>query len=143
MYEEQIEWYRKREVEIIKRMDLDEIDLITERLSVFGVDVSRRREEAKRNYPRIPKLDIEKCYKIKQREDEEGEDEGEYEEEEIEIEEDIKSSQKKFFQDGSALVSDASAERREELKRRKEQVIALLYENESNGSEVPASSFEN
>jgi hypothetical protein len=47
------------------------------------------------------------------------------------------NSHKKYFEDGSALVSDESYEKREELRRRKEQIIAILnktYDHEG-GSE--------
>lgn len=36
------------------------------------------------------------------------------------------NSHKKFFEDGSALVSDESYEKQEELRRRKEQIVAIL-----------------
>lgn len=55
----------------------------------------------------------------------------------------LQNSHKKFFQDGSALVSDESYEKREELRKRKEQIIALLnktYENQED-SEIPVSSI--
>ena len=119
-------------------MDLNEIDLVTERLGIFGLEIDEKPPKPKpKHHPKIPKLDLRKILKMKEDEEEE------YEEEEEEAEEDIKSSQKKFFQDGSALVSDDSFERREELKHRKEQVIALL--NKTYGEEesmAPVSSFE-
>lgn len=120
-------------------MDLNEIDLVTERLGIFGLQIEEKPIKTQPKYhSKIPKLDLKKLMKMKEEENDE-----DYEEEEEEAEEDIKSSQKKFFQDGSALVSDDSFERREELKHRKEQVIALL--NKTYGDEesiAPISSFE-
>lgn len=129
-YKEQIEWLKNREEEIIKRMDLNEIDLVTERLKIFGFETDEKPAKQKvKKHPKVPKLDFEKIMKMR----EEDEEEYEEEEEEVEVEEDVKSSQKQFLHDGSALVSDDSFDRREELKYRKEQVIALL--NKTYGDE--------
>ena len=69
-------------------MDLNEIDLVTERLGIFGLEIESKPPKSKpKHYPKIPKLDLRRIMKMK-------EDEEEYEEEEEEAEEDIKSSQK-------------------------------------------------
>lgn len=47
----------------------------------------------------------------------------------------LQQSHKKYFQDGSALVSDESYEKQEELRRRKEQIIAILNKTYSNNEE--------
>lgn len=127
-YLEQIQWLKDREEDIINRLDLDEIDLVTERLWIYGV-AERKTAEKKplKTYPKIPKLNFEEVYRMQAKDQEE-----DYEEEEEETEEDNYSS-KKFFKDGKVLASDDSHERLEKLKKRKEQVIALLnqtYDNE-------------
>jgi hypothetical protein len=121
-FTEQIDWLKDREEEVIKRMDLNEIDLFTERLGIYGVDVPEEQNpKPMKRHPKVPRLDFEKLYQMMEYDNEE-----EYEEEEEEAEEDVKSSQKKYLQDGSALVSNDSEERMLELQSRKEQVIALL-----------------
>jgi hypothetical protein len=129
-FTEQIDWLKNREEEIIKRIDLDEIDLVTERLEVYGVDSKKPSDKKpKKKHTKVPKLDLYKVQKMREKDDEEEE----YEEEEEEAEEDIKSSQKQYFKEGSAVVSDDSFEREKELRTRKEQVIALL--NQTYGDE--------
>lgn len=127
-YTEQIDWLRSREEEVINRIDLDEIDLLTERLDIYGVVPSsnKKPKTVKPKY-KIPKLDFEKVRLMKEREEEE-----EYEEEEEETEDDA-NSHAKYLKDGKVIASDDSRERFEVLRQRKEQVIALLnqtYDNE-------------
>lgn len=124
-YVDQIDWLRGREEEIIKRMDLDEIDLMTERLAIYGVEARNISPKAPKRNPKIPKLDLEKVQLLKDQ------DEEDYEEEEEE--EEVKSSQKQFLYDGSVVVSNDSGDRLRELQSRKEQVIALL--NQTYGDE--------
>ena len=164
-YERQIEWLKNRE-EVIKnykrnilgtksftstssmmnQIDLDDIDLITERLNKFGVEVEKSKTHAYiYRHPKVPKLNFDEIFRLREQENmyEEGEEEDD-EEEEIIVEEELKSSNKKFFVNGSVLVSDQSNDRREKLRMRKEQVMEILsktYGNEEE-SEVPVSPLE-
>lgn len=77
-------------IEFIKSMDLDDIDLITERLWIYGLTVepnSSKNVKKSRKHPRVPKLDLDAVYKMIEK-DNEYED---YEEEEDEAEEDWQS----------------------------------------------------
>lgn len=116
----QIEWLKSREEEIIKRMDLDEIDLYTDRLGVFGVEVSEdKRPHKSQKHPRVPQLDLEKIYKMREEDDE-------YEEEEEESERDAHSHGHHTINKSEIMASSESDERIRELRNRKEQVIAML-----------------
>ena len=118
-YHEQLDWLRNREEEVIKRLDSEEIDLLTERLDIYGVDTQKPwlNELKKSKYLSIPPLDMNKLQEMKDMEEEE------YEEEEEE-EEDYKEELKNYTQDSSFICSEN--ERMDELKKRKDQVIALL-----------------
>lgn len=94
---DQTEWLKNREEEIIKRLDLNEIDLITERLDIYGVEGSKKKLPKKRVKHKIPPLDMERLEEMK------NQDEMEYEEEEEEQEEDMETSQGQYLQDGSQL----------------------------------------
>jgi hypothetical protein len=98
-YHEQISWLHSREDEIINRLDLDEIDLQTERLTIYGVEKAHISSTKKPRKHKIPRLNFTKIYEMQENEDQEYESE----EEEQEPEEDVKSSQKKYLNDGSAL----------------------------------------
>ena len=98
-YHDQISWLHSREDEIIKRLDLNEIDLVTERLDIYGVKKSHHSSSKKPRKYKVPKLNFAKLYEMQEQEDQEYESE----EEEQEPEEDVMSSQKKYLNDGSAL----------------------------------------
>lgn len=127
-YMEQIQWLKDREEDIINRLDLDEIDLVTERLWIYGVgDGKKEDHKSAKPHPQIPKLNFEEVYRMRENDQEEDYEE---EEEETEVE---NHSAKKFFKGEKTLASDDSYERLEKLRKRKEQVIALLnqtYDNE-------------
>ncbi|CAI2383580.1 unnamed protein product [Moneuplotes crassus] len=113
-FREQIQWLQNREEEVIKRLDLNEIDLQTERLGVFGVEVDNNKQKETQN-PKIPPLNMDKLKLMKER------DEYDYEEEEEEEDSDV---EKEYLEDGSLALSENKRE--DELRRRKEQVISLL-----------------
>jgi hypothetical protein len=89
---------RKREIEIVKRWDLDDIDLVTERLNMFrsheskskpsGREVkilfveTKKPKSRKKKHPKIPKLDFTRVYEIQQEQNEDYEEEEEEDEEE-------------------------------------------------------------
>lgn len=116
-FKEQIQWLQSREEEVIKRLDLNEIDLVTERLEIYGVDVNKPSLNPNPQTHPIPVLDMEKIKLMKEQ------DEYEYEEEEEE-EEDHATEQQQYLQDSSIVCSEN--EREDELRKRKEQVISLL-----------------
>jgi hypothetical protein len=98
-YHDQISWLHSREDEIIKRLDLNELDLHTERLDIYGVKKSQQSSSKKPRKHKIPRLNFAKLYEMQEQEDQEYESE----EDEQEPEEDVMSSQKKYLNDGSAL----------------------------------------
>lgn len=81
-------------LEVIKSMDLDDIDLITERLCKYGLTFEHNKENKKnaqiarrKHHPRVPKLDLEIVYRMLEKENEYDE----YEEEEEEADDDCNS----------------------------------------------------
>ena len=93
----------KREEAILERLDLDDIDLVTERLKIFQGGYSGE-NSIKKFKSKVPKLDFTKIFEWR---DHVNRDESEEEEEE-------------------EYISSESFKRREELQRRKEEVIAIL-----------------
>lgn len=75
-------------LDVIKSMDLDDIDLITERLWKYGLTFKDKSDRKKpKRHPKVPKLDLEIVFKMIEKENEYDE----YEEEEEEADEDCAS----------------------------------------------------
>lgn len=128
----QVKALRRREIEIIKRWDLDDVDLVTERLKILKSSTSAT--EAKRNSKkrcRVPKLDFTRVYEIQHEQNEEFE-----EEEEEDEEEDMNGE---YYHEGHSTHLSESAHRQVELQKRKDKIISILnncydkneYESES------------
>jgi hypothetical protein len=101
-------------------MDLDEIDLYTDRLGIFGVEVTEdKRPHKSQKHPRVPQLDMEKLHKMR-------EEDEEYEEEEEETDGELHSHGHHIINKSEIMASNESDERILELRNRKEQVIAML-----------------
>ncbi|CAI2383871.1 unnamed protein product [Moneuplotes crassus] len=116
-FNEQINWLHGREQEVIKRLDLGEIDLLTDRLGVFGVEVEKEEPKPMKKNP-VPPIDMEKVRLTKEQD--------EYEDEEEEEEEEDAKAHKQYLEVSSAVKS--SDQREEDLKKRKEKVLSLLNE---------------
>lgn len=77
-----------------------------------------------KGHPLVPKLDFEKIYAWREQQDLDDMQEDDPEEEEEE--EELLTENEKFMPKGSELQTDASLARKNELEKRKEDVIAVL-----------------
>lgn len=115
----QVKALRKREIEIIKRWDLDDVDLVTERLKILKSSTSAM--DGKKNPKkrcRVPKLDFTRVYEIQHEQNEEFEEEEEEDEEE--------DMQGEYYHEGHSTHLSESAHRQVELQKRKDKIIAIL-----------------
>lgn len=113
---------RRREHEVIKRWDMDDIDLVTERLQflITGKEhpthnerIAKASKQLRKRF-RIPKLDLKRVTKLQQEENEE------YESEEEE-------SETQHFHSKNGFASTESAERKTELQSRKDKIIGNCF----------------
>lgn len=106
---QQVKVLRKREIEIVKRWDLDDVDLVTERLKILKTSQSYKKNSKKRN--KVPKLDLTRVYEIQNEQNEE------YEEEEEEEEDEFLTQHKGYFVGDDGLVTSDSMQRELELQK--------------------------
>ena len=105
----QVKILRKREIEIVKRWDLDDVDLVTERLKILKTSHSYKKNSKKRN--KVPKLDLTRVYEIQNEQNED------FEEEEEEEEEEFLTQHKGYFVGDDGLVTSDSMQRELELQK--------------------------
>lgn len=116
----EIKRMRKWEEQIVERIDLDELDLHTDRLGGLFPPQTDRPSSANGSADEapVPPLDFQRIYEWREalnaEEEEEEEVEGELDEEE---EDDVHSSNREFFYSGTEINSDASNERKDSLER--------------------------
>lgn len=132
----EIKRMRKWEEQIVERIDLDELDLHTDRLGGLFPPQTDRPSSANRSDTEapVPPLDFQRIYEWREalNAEEEEEEEGELDEEE---EDDVHTENREFFYDGTEIDSTASDKRKDSLERRKEEIIALLNDEEGEGDE--------
>lgn len=144
---------RKRELEIIKRWDMDDIDLVTERMKLIKSSTSSNMSKSiiplakiieslkikkkAKNPKKVPMLDFTRVYEIQQEQNMEYEEEEEEDEEEQEYGMTTPNSLiVNNFIDHSHLSE--SAKRQIELQSRKDKIIAILnnqYEDKNQESQ--------
>ena len=114
---------RNKDFDILRKLDLDEYNLTSDDLRSEGNRKYKKGVETK-GHPLVPKLDFKKIYEW--RDQQQLDDAQEDDQEEEEEEEELLTENEKFLFKGSELQSNASINRKEELEKRKEDVIAIL-----------------
>jgi hypothetical protein len=118
-----LEELMKHDFDILKKLDLDEYNLTSDDLRSERNKKYIKGMEAK-GHPLVPKLNFRKIYEWREQQDmDDMQDDDDEEEEE---EEDLLTENEKFMPKGSELQSIVSRARREEMEKRKEDVIAIL-----------------
>lgn len=118
-----LEELRKKDFDILQKLDLDEYNLTSDDLRSEHNKKFKKGVECK-GHPLVPKLDFKKIYEWRdQQQLDEIQDDDQEEEEE---EEELLTENEKYLFKGSELQSNASMIRKDELERRKEEVIAIL-----------------
>ncbi len=107
----EVKWLKSQTEEILKRLDLDEIDLQTERLKIFFTSGANSWKSSLKKELLVPRLDFSKIFEWREQQNQEEEEE-ELDEEEFEEEDDIKSEYNEYFAAGTDLHTDSSATRK-------------------------------
>lgn len=126
----------------IKKLDLDEYNLTSDDLRSECNKRYQKGIDAK-GHPLVPRLDFEKIHQL--REQQELEDAQDDMLEEEEEEEELLTENEKYMFKGSELQSHQSLDRKQELERRKEDIIAVLnktYADEEGDNDIKFEDFK-
>lgn len=141
-YERTIQEIKKKDFDLIRKLDLDEYNLTSDDLRSDRNKKYTKGVEAK-GHPLVPKLDFEKIYQWREQQDLDDGQEDECEEEEEE--EELLTENEKYMPKGSELQSAASIERKKELEKRKEEIVTILnktYADEDQDNDIQFEDFK-
>jgi hypothetical protein len=119
-----IEEVRKKDFDLLRKIDLDEYNLTSDDLRSERNKKHVIKANDTKGHPLVPKLDFKKLHEWRDQsqQDEAQDDDAEEEEEE----EELLTENEQYLFKGSELQSNASVMRNQELEKRKEDVIAIL-----------------